>query len=52
MLQLTFDGEYKRARALMDQERPAHLAQGLFQGGKYLGKGLFAGVTGIHTPVA
>jgi len=40
MAQLTFDGDYKRARALMDQERPSHLAQGLFQGGKYLGRGL------------
>jgi len=47
MAQLTFDGDYKRARALMDQERPSHLAQGLFQGGKYLGRGVLQGVTGI-----
>jgi hypothetical protein len=47
MAQLTFDGDYKRARALMDHDRPSHFAQGLFQGSKRLGRGLFEGVTGV-----
>ena len=49
MAQLTFDGDYKRARALMEQERPSHFAQGLLQGGKHLGRGVVLGVTGIFT---
>jgi hypothetical protein len=49
MAQLTFDGDYKRARALMEQERPSHFAQGLYFGGKHLGRGLLQGVTGIFT---
>ena len=47
MAQLTFDGDYKRARALMDHDRPSHLAQGILQGSKRLGRGLFEGVTGV-----
>ena len=47
MAQLTFDGDYKRARALMEQERPSHVGEGLLQGGKYMGRGLLEGFSGV-----
>ena len=47
LAQLTFDGDYKRARILMDHDRPMHMGQGVLRGGKSLGRGVFQGFTGI-----
>jgi hypothetical protein len=31
LAQLTFDGDYKRARALLEQNKPAHMGHGMLQ---------------------
>jgi len=49
LAQLTFDGDYKRARALLDQNKPMHLGQGMWQGGRAVGRGFYQGVTGVVT---
>jgi hypothetical protein len=47
LAQLSFDGDYKRARALLERARPLHAGQGVVQGGRLLGRGVVQGVAGV-----
>ena len=47
LAQLSFDGDYKRARALLERARPLHAGQGVVQGGRLLGRGIAQGVAGV-----